>query len=217
MNTDAGSQQQILLVDDLPDNLKILRNMLSKQNYEIRMAVNGNIAIASVQEEPPDLILLDIRMPDMDGYEVCRRFKADETLKDIPVIFISALSEPIEKVKAFEAGGVDYITKPFHAEEVLSRVKTHLSLRSMHKELLRKNAELQEALDSIKTLQGMLPICSYCKKIRDDKGYWNQIEEYITEHSGAIFSHGLCPQCTEKTYGNENWYKKRKHSGDQKE
>ena len=190
----------ILIVDDTPDNLTVLRQMLAEQNYMVRPALNGEIAIKAVNMSSPDLILLDIRMPGMDGYEVCKQLKSEEKTSRVPVIFISALNELDDKVKAFSLGGVDYITKPFQAEEVLARVKTHLTLRSLQKSLEDKNTQLQKALDEIKTLQGIIPICANCKKVRDDKGFWNQVEIYISKHSKAEFSHGICPTCAKELY-----------------
>ena len=190
----------IVIVDDTPENLTVLRQMLAEQNYMVRPALNGEIAIKAVNTSSPDLILLDIRMPGMDGYEVCKQLKSEEKTRRIPVIFISALNELDDKIKAFSLGGVDYITKPFQAEEVLARVKTHLTLRSLQKSIEDKNAQLQKALDEVKILSGFLPICSSCKNIRDDKGYWNQIENYISKHSEAEFSHSICPECAKKIY-----------------
>ncbi len=190
----------ILIVDDTPENLTVLRQMLAEHNYMVRPALNGEIAIKAVNTSSPDLILLDIRMPGMDGYEVCKQLKSEEKTRRIPVIFISALNELDDKIKAFSLGGVDYITKPFQAEEVLARVKTHLTLRSLQKSLEDKNAQLQKALDEIKTLRGILPLCSFCKKIRDDKGYWEQVDVYIHKHSQADISHSICPDCAREHY-----------------
>ena len=106
-------------------------------------------------------------------------------------------SQANHKVKGFEVGGVDYITKPFQFEEVVARVKTHLTMRNLQRCLEERNARLQEALESIKTLKGLLPICAKCKKIRDDQGYWNVLEKYIETHTGALFTHGRCPGCLE--------------------
>ncbi|MCA9904957.1 MAG: response regulator, partial [Anaerolineae bacterium] len=133
----------ILVVDDTPENLKLLTEMLTDQNYRVRIAPNGEHALASIQKEMPDLILLDILMPEMDGFQLCRLIKADEYLRDIPVIFISALDEVFDKVMAFSIGGVDYVTKPFQVEEVLARVHTHLSLREMRQELYFQNQDLE--------------------------------------------------------------------------
>ncbi len=136
--------ETILIVDDKAENLHLLTQMLSDQVFRVRFATSGERALATIHKEQPDLILLDIMMPDIDGYEVCRLLKADEQTRDIPVIFISALNETFDKVKAFSAGGVDYVTKPFQVEEVLARVRTHLSLTAMRKTLHRQNQQLQE-------------------------------------------------------------------------
>jgi two-component system, sensor histidine kinase and response regulator len=133
----------ILIVDDTPDNLRLLTGMLLERGYKPRPVPNGALALQAARTEPPDMILLDIHMPGMDGYEVCRQLKRDATLKDIPVIFISALNETLDKVKAFSAGGVDYVTKPFQFEEVAARVNTHLILRELQRELQKQNLNLE--------------------------------------------------------------------------
>jgi serine phosphatase RsbU (regulator of sigma subunit) len=134
----TSSFDDILIVDDKPANLRLLSQMLSGQGYRVRAVTSGARALESAHATPPSLILLDIRMPEMSGYEVCERLKASERTCDVPVIFISALDDLQDKVHAFKAGGVDYITKPFHLEEVLVRVETHLALRQLQ-------AQLQEA------------------------------------------------------------------------
>ena len=134
----------ILAVDDTPANLHLLVEMLSDKGYRVRTAPNGERALATIQKEVPDLILLDIMMPEMDGYEVCRRLKADPNTQAIPIIFISALNEPLDKITAFAMGGVDYITKPFYVEEVLARVQTHLKINEMLGLLQMQNEQLQE-------------------------------------------------------------------------
>ncbi len=133
--SDTSIKGNILIVDDTPANLRLLSNMLTEQGYKVRAVVNGPMALKTTRAIPPDLILLDINMPDMNGYEVCEQLKADAETHDIPVIFISALDEVEDKVKAFTVGGVDYITKPFQFEEVLARVETHLALCRLQKEL----------------------------------------------------------------------------------
>ena len=197
----------ILVVDDTKENLRILVEALGSEGYTVRPALSGQIALEAARKEAPDLILLDIIMPGMDGYQVCEALKADTNLKGVPVIFISALDEVTDKVKGFSVGGVDYISKPFQTEELLMRVETHITLSHLKKDLeLRNihleemNTKLQRAMDEIKTLRGILPICSHCKKIRDDKGYWNQIEVYIQNHSEAEFSHSICRECAKKYY-----------------
>lgn len=138
----------ILIVDDTPENLRVLGDMLRRHGYKVRPVPSGALALKACAAQAPDLILLDITMPEMNGYEVCTRLKEDPALKEIPVIFISALTESDDKVKAFLSGGVDYITKPFHIEEVEARVATHLSLR-------RQKIELQSSLDKIHELEDM--------------------------------------------------------------
>jgi DNA-binding response OmpR family regulator len=125
----------ILVVDDAPANLQVLAGMLKDRGYKVRPVPGGKLALLAARRDPPDLILLDINMPEMNGYEVCEHLKADDILKGIPVIFISALTEQLDKVKAFATGGVDYITKPFQMEELHARVETHLKLRRLQIEL----------------------------------------------------------------------------------
>lgn len=139
-------QGDILIVDDTPANLRLLSQMLSEHGHTVRAAASGPRALESVEAVVPDLILLDIRMPGMDGYEVCHRLKADDRTRDIPVIFISALDEAQDKVAAFDAGGVDYITKPFHLQEVVARVRTHLSLRYLQKQLQEVDRKLRQEM-----------------------------------------------------------------------
>ena len=144
MSTAADDQATILVVDDTPANLSVVSAFLDDAGYKVLVAEGGNDAREVIRLAPPDLILLDVLMPAPNGFETCSQLKADPETKDIPVIFMTALSDTLEKVKGFEAGGVDYITKPFHQEEVLARVKTHLALRQLQKELEVQKGELQE-------------------------------------------------------------------------
>jgi len=129
LNQEAAAPACVLVVDDTIANLRLLSNMLSEEGYDVRAVTNGPQALQAVERDPPDVILLDITMPEMDGYEVCRRLKARDHSKDVPVIFLTALTDTADKVRAFDAGGVDYVTKPFQLEEVLARVKTQVALR----------------------------------------------------------------------------------------
>jgi PAS domain S-box-containing protein len=147
-NQRKGQPGEILIVDDTPQNLRLLSQMLTTQGYQVRAALNGPRALAAVQAAPPDLILLDIMMPEMDGYEVCKRIKADEHTYDIPILFISALNETEDKVKGFAAGALDYITKPFQFEEVLARVETHLELSRLQRELRVREEIYRELLNA---------------------------------------------------------------------
>jgi sigma-B regulation protein RsbU (phosphoserine phosphatase) len=149
--TDAS--ENILIVDDTPANLRLLSQMLSERGYGVRAVTSGARALESVYVTQPSLILLDIRMPEMNGYEVCERLKQDPRTKDIPIIFISALNEIADKVRGFNLGGVDYITKPFQFEEVLARVETHLALRRLQKQLQDANKKFEEELALAGSLQ----------------------------------------------------------------
>jgi two-component system, sensor histidine kinase and response regulator len=150
-STDPSLQSSILVVDDTPANLRLLHQMLEREGYDVRVAPSGEMALRAVWDEPPDLILLDVIMPRMDGFTVCQELKADPRSRHIPVIFISALSDTEDKVRAFDEGGVDYITKPFQSAEVLARVNTHLdliqsqrALRDLNERLEQSNRELEQ-------------------------------------------------------------------------
>ena len=145
-----GQSASILVVDDTPANLQVLAGMLKDRGYKVRPVPGGKLALQAARRDPPDLILLDINMPDMNGYEVCEQLKADDKLKGIPVIFISALAEQIDKVKAFAMGGVDYLTKPFQMEELHARVETHLKLRRLQIDLEEYSRNLELARERIK-------------------------------------------------------------------
>jgi two-component system, sensor histidine kinase and response regulator len=136
----------VMIVDDIPANLKLLEDMLLQEGHVVNSFPLGRLALAAAVENPPDLILLDINMPEMDGYEVCERLKSNAELADVPVIFLSALNETQDKLRAFRAGGVDYISKPFQFEEVHARVETHLKLRGLQRALKRQNEHLEEAV-----------------------------------------------------------------------
>ena len=156
MEAEIPEPGDLLIVDDTPANLRLLYSMLTLQGYKVRMAPNGKLALMSAQAKPPALILLDIKMPGMSGYEVCEQLKANESTRNIPVLFLSALDQPEDKVKAFSAGGVDYITKPFHLEEVQARVDVHLSLQRAKKQLEIQNEQLKTQIAKNKELQAAL-------------------------------------------------------------
>ncbi|MDY0220129.1 MAG: response regulator [Desulfobacterium sp.] len=217
-----NTRADIVIVDDNPYNLKVLSTTLKKEGYEVRPATGGQSALDAIYAKAPELILLDVMMPEMNGYEVCTSLKDNEKTREIPIIFITALDDVRDKVKGFSMGCVDYISKPFQEEEVLARVRTQIRLgRLQHRlviqnERLKKDAkekellilELQTLIDNVKVLSGLLPICASCKKIRSDQGYWEHLEIYIETHTEAIFSHGICPGCAEKLYGHQKWFKK---------
>jgi DNA-binding response OmpR family regulator len=201
--------QTVLIVDDIPANLNLLRGVLEPEGFRVLGATSGGGALNILQRTVPDLILLDVSMPEMDGFETCRRLKQLEGVNSIPVVFITARHEIEAVVEGFKCGAADYLTKPFNREEVIVRVKAHLEnsrlqrllrernleLERVNGELTRRQQQLEEALGNIKTLRGLIPICSYCKKIRDDKGFWERVESYLKKHSEASFSHSICPEC----------------------
>ncbi|HEX9371915.1 MAG TPA: response regulator [Roseiflexaceae bacterium] len=155
----STANADVLIVDDTPANLNVLSAILGKRGYRVRAAINGSLALKTAQKAPPDLILLDVQMPGMNGYQVCRQLKSEEPTRDIPVIFISALDDVLDKVEAFQAGGVDYITKPFQIEEVLARVENQLALNrqraaiaalcALNDRLVAAANGLQQPLDQI--------------------------------------------------------------------
>lgn len=218
---DKKTPFSILIVDDEYNNLQILGNVLREYGYLIEFATNGNDALEWTRRQFFDLVLLDVVMPQMDGFEVCQRLKNDPATANTPVIFLTVQNDIESVAKGFEIGSVDYITKPFHSVELLARVKTHLALgrfgrvlESKNKELESKNHELTQALEEINALRGIIPICANCHKIRDDEGYWEQMEAYIQNHSDAKFSHSICPDCVKALYEHEEWYEKTKANKD---
>jgi len=152
----AEQSSEILIVDDNPENLRVLGNMLSKEGYTVRVAKTGKQALASIEKSSPELLLLDVHLPEMNGFEVCQTIKANVLHKNLPIVFLSALDDSFNKLKGFRAGAVDYMTKPFDVEEVKVRVKTHLRLRSSLVELDRLKAELINKDNEIHMLKTQL-------------------------------------------------------------
>ncbi len=218
--TAAKQQDHLLIVDDLPENIKVLGTSLQYEGYVISFATSGEQAIEMALKNRIDLILLDIMMPGMDGYQVCRALKTEERTKNIPVIFITGKTEKEDIVRGFDAGAVDYITKPFNAAELSARVRTHMELKKArqiienqadelawaNKRLMEKNKKLQQAIDEIETLKGLLPVCSNCKKIRtgnadpNQTSSWVSLEAYLHEHTAVEVTHSICPDCMRKLY-----------------
>ncbi|GAB4442231.1 MAG: hypothetical protein Kow0031_24310 [Anaerolineae bacterium] len=192
----------LLIVDDTPTNLALLFKALEREGYRVLVNTSGEAALHTAQKILPDIIMLDVMMPGIDGFETCQRLKSNPATADIPVIFLTALTDTVDKVKGFRLGAVDYVTKPIEMAELLARVKTHLTLRQLRVQLEQRNAELtvsneklQEALGTIKTLSGLVPICAWChNKIRDADG-WVDLVVYLRNNTEAEFTHGLCPDC----------------------
>lgn len=196
----------VLIVDDERYNINLLADIL-KSDYRILVAKNGEEALeVAMSDDMPDMILLDIMMPGMDGYEVCRRLKADMKTRDIPVIFVTAMTEMEDEAKGLDIGAIDYIVKPVSLPIVKARVRNHILLKQAGDRLKQINEELREAMSRIRTLEGLLPICANCKKIRQKESdpqrqeSWLHLEKFITERSNARFTHGLCPECAKALY-----------------
>lgn len=204
----------ILIVDDSPDQQALLRSILGKAGHTNVLGADSAKSAARVlnldgesASEKIDLILMDVLMPEQDGVETCRQIKRCAHLEDIPVIMVTAKSDLSNLQEAFAAGAMDFISKPVNSIELLARVSSALLLKqemdrrkNRELELRRSNEELQKALKEVKVLRGLIPICASCKKIRNDGGFWQQLEEYLGEHSEAEFSHGLCQPCIKKLY-----------------
>jgi PleD family two-component response regulator len=202
----GAERARILVTDDAPDILLLTRTLLEDEGYEVFEATTGEECLASARQYRPDIVLLDVMLPDVTGTEVCRQIKSDPALGQTFVILVSGVRISSD----FQADGLDvgadgYIIKPVTNRELLARVQSMVrikraedALRQKEKEQERLILELQEALQEIKTLTGFIPICSSCKKIRDDAGYWDQLEAYISKHTDAVFTHSICPQCAEK-------------------
>ncbi|MFO0699896.1 MAG: response regulator [Nitrospira sp.] len=204
----------ILIVDDSTDQFALLRALLTKAGHHPILGAESAKAAFSIlnfdgtqSTTDIDLILMDVLMPEIDGVVACRMIKQQVHLRDIPIIMVTAKNDLENLQEAFSAGAMDYINKPVKSIELLARVASALTLKKemdcrklREVELRRSNDELQRALREVKVLRGLIPICASCKKIRNDGGFWQQIEEYIGEHSEAEFSHGICQPCLKKLY-----------------
>lgn len=191
----TNQKGNILIVDDTLTNLRLLSTLLTQRGYAVRGVLSGELALHAVAQEPPDVILLDVSMPEMDGYEVCQQLQAQESTRYIPVIFISAFDEVTDKVKGFAVGGTDYITKPFHWAEVVARVENQFKIQELSHELRRKNAKLQRevqerrnaelalqrALEQLKTLANLDGLTKIANRRRFD--------EYLQHHWGLGLEH----------------------------
>jgi DNA-binding response OmpR family regulator len=188
---------RILIVDDDPINVRLLTKALQRI-YDICTATNGFDAISQVKETSPDLLILDVMMPDLSGFDVCKIIKAEEAYADIPILFLTAMGTFESEITGLGLGGIDYLTKPVKIDLLELRVRNHIELKRRNDLIREQRDQLEVALKQIKQLEGIIPICSYCKKIRDDKSDWHQLETYISDHSEALFSHGMCPTCAKE-------------------
>ena len=189
----------VLVADDHDVNRKLLRTILAAQGYQVVEAVNGVDALNVLESATAPLVgLVDWEMPEMEGIEVCRQARALQLTIPLFLILVTVRDSKQDVVAGLLAGANDYITKPFDKTELLARVKVGTEMVQLQQTLTERVEELKEALYNVKQLSGLLPICSYCKKIRDDQNYWQQVESYVGKHSEAKFSHSICPVCYEE-------------------
>jgi phosphoserine phosphatase RsbU/P len=192
---------KILIADDDFTSRTILAGVLKKAGHEVMETADGRQAWEELKKPgAPELAILDWMMPELDGPEVVRRVRAVQTDRPPYIIMLTTKDEKADIIAGLEAGANDYLAKPFDAGELRARVGVGRRMVEMQEALAAKVVELRRALDQIKTLRGIVPICASCKKIRDDRGYWNQVEVYVSDHTEAEFSHGICPECAKKLY-----------------
>ena len=189
----------VLIADDHDINRKLLRTILTAEGYEVTEAANGIDALNILEAACSPMVgLIDWEMPQMEGIEVCRRARALGNTTPLFLILVTVRDSKQDVVAGLLSGANDYITKPFDKTELVARVKVGSQMVELQQALTERVKELREALHNVKQLSGLLPICSYCKKIRDDQNYWQQVEAYVGKHSDAQFSHSICPQCYEE-------------------
>jgi DNA-binding response OmpR family regulator len=195
---------KILIIDDDPDVCFATSRIVKKAGYEVYEAFSGTECLQSVKVNKPDLVLLDVVLPDADGNDICRKIKDDPELIGTFIVMISALkTSSFEQAQGLDIGADGYIARPISNRELKARIDAMVRIMRAERERDQVIAELRQALTEIKRLSGLLPICMFCKKIRDDKGYWNRLEDYIQERSEADFSHSICDECIEKHYPEE--------------
>ena len=193
-----GTKPSILIVDDDPKLRKTLSDILRARGYAPRGAATGEAALDRIQEERPAVVLIDLQLEDMSGLQVMGQIK--ERSPGTECVVLTGYASQASAIEAVNLGAYGYVQKPYDVEQLLVTIHRAIEKREAEEERERLILELQEALARVKTLSGLLPICASCKKIRDDKGYWHQVEVYVRDHSEAEFTHGLCPDCLKKLY-----------------
>ena len=232
----------ILIAEDSHTQAQKLSHTLQQHKYGVTVTYDGKEALESIRHHRPDIVISDVLMPGINGYELCRKIKSSRDLCDIPVILLTTLSEPQDIIKGLECQADHFITKPYNDDYLLSHIQyvlvnkelrrnsmadlgieiffagqkhfltsdrmqildllfsTYEAVLQKNEELEKANRELKKSMETIQKLRGLIPICSHCKKIRNDKGYWQQLEVYFREYANAEFTHGLCPECEKKHY-----------------
>jgi phosphoserine phosphatase RsbU/P len=191
--------KRILVADDDPVSQRLVVLTLEKWGYEVIAVNNGSDAWRCLQgDERPSIAILDWMMPGMTGLEICQRAQQGVETASVYLILLTARGDRADLVRGLEAGANDFVIKPYDRDELRARVQVGMRVAELRASLAQRVKELEGALKRVKQLQGLLPICSYCKKIRDDQNYWQRVENYISEHSEVTFSHGICPDCYNK-------------------
>jgi DNA-binding response OmpR family regulator len=187
---------RVLIADDDRVSAAIVARMVQRWTPDAEIVADGDVAWERLRAAAgPTLAVLDWMMPGLDGPSICRRVRAELPLANIYLLLVTGRDAHVDRVVGLDAGADDYVTKPFDAEELRARVAAGVRVLGLQEKLADRVAELEDALSKVKQLSGLLPICSYCKRIRGDDQYWQQVDGYITEHTDAKFSHGICPAC----------------------
>lgn len=190
---------EILIAEDDAVSRRLLELFLTRWGYDVIEVKDGLKALEILnRENRPAVAILDWMMPGMDGIEVCRRVRESQKMSPTHIILLTARNGKADIVEGLAAGADDYVSKPFDRDELHARIQVGIRMVELRRKLAERVDELTLALDQVKQLQGLLPICSYCKNVRDDNNYWQKVESYISQHSEAQFSHGICPDCYEK-------------------
>jgi phosphoserine phosphatase RsbU/P len=190
---------RILIAEDDAISRRLLESSLQKWGHDVVAVSDGREALRVLEaDDAPPLAVLDWMMPEMDGIQVCRAVRGPTTERILYVILLTAKGQKADIVTGLEAGADDYLVKPFDREELRARVNAGIRIVTLEQALAERICQLEEALARVHELQGLLPICSYCKKVRDDQNYWHEVENYISVRSAAVFSHGVCPGCRER-------------------
>lgn len=192
---------RILIAEDDATSKTVLSGLLNRFGHEVIETVNGAEALEILmQKDYPKLAILDWMMPEIDGLEVVKQIRSIPLSNPTYIIMLTAKTDRNDIISALDAGADDYLTKPFDAGELRSRIEVGIRMIDLQTRLQKKIRELKQAIEDIKTLKGIVPICSSCKKIRDDDGFWQRVEDYVREHSEAEFSHSICPDCMGRLY-----------------
>ncbi len=192
---------RILIAEDDLTSRTALSVFLRKSGHAVVESTNGVEAWEAMQkDDAPKMAIVDWMMPEMDGLELCERIRTAETTEPPYIIMLTVKSDNKDIVRALNAGADDYVTKPYDREELEARINVGIRMLNLQQRLSNKVRELEKAVEHIHTLQGMLPICAHCKKVRDDEDYWHEVEHYIRDHSELEFTHSICPDCLEKHY-----------------